>query len=231
MDRVERAIEDLRSGKAILIHDSKCREDEVDMVYYAKYIDSSKIYKLRSLAGGLICFVTSSYVARVLGLRFMVEILKMISPLAHLAKNPRYGDPPAFTIWVNHVDVRTGISDSDRALTIGRLFRIVELVCSGDHEYARKLFLEEFMAPGHVPILVSRGLEHRRGHTELSIALAELGNMIPAMAIAEMLDKGRSLPLNKALEISRKLNITLVTGEDILSKYRVFAHGNKNRSC
>ena len=217
--RIEEAINALKLGKPIMIHDFESRENEIDLVYYAKHVGVNEVYTLRTLAGGLICFVIDWDIARKLKLPFFYELLQK-SELSKLIKIPKYGELPAFSLWINHIEVRTGISDYDKALTIRKFFEVVKLAYQGDTELAYKKFLEEFMAPGHVPVLISRGIEKRHGHTELSIALAKLGHLIPAMVIAEMLDKGSSMKLEKARTIARENGIVLLTGNEIIKAQR-----------
>ena len=220
MTTIDEAIDALRKGKPVLIFDSARREQEVDMVFYAGLIDYEKIYTLRVDAGGLICYATSHIVASHLKLRFMADILESFNEYKMLASRVLgYGDKPAFSLWVNHVNVRTGISDHDRALTISKLHEVVSLVWNGrvDEGYAK--FYEEFISPGHVPILISRGLRKRRGHTELSIALAILAGLEPSIVLAEMLDKGVSLSLAKAKRYAEEHGLIIVSGEEIVNEY------------
>mgnify|MGYP000156111705 CR=1 FL=1 len=218
---IDEVVTALKNGEPILIFDSEDRESEVDMVFYAGKIDVDKVYVLRTQAGGLICYATSYKVAKALGIPFQQEIiLKWDNELAKLVKLPKYGEPPAFTLWINHINVKTGISDADKALTIAKLHGVVENVWRNNVEYAKKIFYNEFMTPGHVPLLVSRGLSKRRGHTELSIALTSLANLPPSVVFAEMLDKGSSLSLKKAIEYANKNGIPLVRGEDIINLYK-----------
>jgi len=130
-------------------------------------------------------------------------------------KIPRYGDKPAFSLWVNHVSTRTGISDEDRATTIAELHKVVKLLTE-DPEGAREKFYSEFMAPGHVPILLSRGIERRRGHTELVTKLAEVSGLERSMVIAEMLGEGKSLSKSEAISYARSKDLLLLEGKDIL---------------
>jgi len=76
------------------------------------------------------------------------------------------------------------------------------------------------MAPGHVPILVERGLEKRRGHTELALALARLAGVPPSMALAEMLARGRQLSVDEALRVSREYGYPLVEGSEVIEAWR-----------
>ena len=214
---LEEAIRGLRRGLPVLIFDDEKRESEVDMVFHASFATADTIYTLRTLAGGLICFATEGRVALELGIPWGDELIAMVEGLKPLAaKVPRYGDRTAFTIWVNHVSVKTGISDNDRSRTVLELDKVVSLVVEGHLEKALEKFRSEFQAPGHVPILATRGPK-RRGHTELSIALARAAGMTPSIVLAEMLDKGQSLPLDKAVKMAEERGWPLVRGSDILS--------------
>ena len=197
-----------------MIYDSPSRESEVDLVFYGGSVTETSIYILRTLAGGLICFATSMEVGNRLGLDFSYVYLQRLG-FSKLVKRPKYGDMPAFSIWVNHVDVSTGISDRDRALTIKALHKVVETTLK-DPEEGRSLFIREFQAPGHVPILLARKLDERRGHTELSVRLFEALGLSPSAAFAEMLDFGESMKLEKAERLSETLGIPLLSGDEIL---------------
>ena len=221
MEAVWRAVEALRSGVPVMVYDGDEREAEVDLVYHASRVDVDAVYTLRTRAGGLLCFATSDEVRRGLGLPWGDELIARVPGLEALAsRRLSYGDRPAFTIWVNYSGVKTGISDSDRALTYGHLDRVVGLFYSEGPEAAREYFLSNFQAPGHVPVLAARGLGVRRGHTELSIALALLAGLRPSVAFAEMLDYGVSLSLEKAKRISREEGWPLVSGDMIVEACR-----------
>lgn len=221
MSKIDEAIEHLRKGKPVLVFDSAKREREIDMVFYAGLIDYRKIYKLRRDAGGLICYATSYIVAECLGLRFLSDVLSVIplyKPLT--SKVLSYGDKPAFSLWVNNIHVRTGISDKDRALTISKLHNVVSLVWKNKVDDARRIFYEEFMAPGHVPILISRGLSKRRGHTELTVALSVLAELEPSIVLAEMLSLGESMSLSEAEKYAEKEGLVLISGDEIIREFK-----------
>ncbi len=220
-NRINEAIEALRKGEPVLIFDAKGREEEVDMVFYAGAIDYEKVYKLRVEAGGLICYATLYDLAKKIGLEFMTEILGNYDRYKELSiKRLGYGDPPAFSLWVNHIDVRTGINDNDRALTIRKLHEVFTNIWKNRIDKAKEMFYREFMAPGHVPILLSRGLENRRGHTELSTALALIAGLVPSIVLAEMLDKGESLSLGKALLYAERNDIVIIDGKSIIEYWQ-----------
>jgi len=219
--KVEKAVEALRNGRPVMIFDAADREGETDLVYHASHATPDAIYDLRVNAGGLICYATTWEIAQSLGLIWGDELIRLHPPLRPLAeKIPPYGDRPAFTIWVNHVSTRTGIPDRDRSITVRMLDKVVETYLAGDPGMARELFLREFQAPGHVPVLAARSLSERRGHTELSICLARLGGLRPSVVFAEMLDRYVSLAPEKAARIAAERGIPLVSGEEIVEACR-----------
>jgi 3,4-dihydroxy 2-butanone 4-phosphate synthase len=215
---VEEAVEALKSGVPVLIHDSSARENEVDMVFYGGQIDKEKVYMLRTRAGGVICHATTSDIMEALGLVFLDELLARAGrPYKSLASRKlSYGDRPAFVLWVNHASARTGVTDEDRALTISGLHRVVRAAWRGDTDEARRIFEEEFQAPGHVAFLASRGLSRRRGHTELAVSLALLAGLEPSVVFAEMLARGTRLSLEDAEALSEREGWPLLRGDQIV---------------
>jgi len=216
---VKEAVERLRKGLPVFIFDFGSRENEVDMVYYGGRITSSAITNLRMFAGGLICFSMPLSVGKALGLRYMDEILRDAGYGKIAGKLLGYGDPPNFSLWVNHINVITGIRDGDRALTIRELHRIVEMVLEGREREALEKFNTEFTAPGHVPVLLGRGLEVRRGHTELSLALMELAGLPPSSVIAEMLDGEGAMSYEDARKVAEKFGSVIIEGAEIIEEW------------
>lgn len=219
MDRTELR-KQLESGLPVLIYDFDGREEETDMVFYAGSVTWKSVNVLRKEAGGLICYVTSERVGRRIGLTFFTDLVRERYP--NLYKRPTYGDEPAFSLWVNHVGTRTGISDEDRAKTIKELHDVVELAEKGEEESARQKFNREFYSPGHVPILLSRGVSKRRGHTELTVALLELLGLPRSGVIAEMLDDGRSMSKEKVVLYAKNNGIPLIEGKELLKEVGAF---------
>ncbi len=203
----------LISGKPILIFDFKGREEETDVVFYPASFTPSQVYFLRK-AGGQICFVMPLEVGKKLGIDLMTNYLRKLG-LRNLVKRPGYGDEPAFSIWVNHVRVRTGISDKDKALTIRRLFEVASMALENEKE-AKKAFEEEFYSPGHVPILLARNIKERRGHTELSSALMKLLGLKPFAVIAELLSYPDSANFERAKAFAESHGLPILSGEEIV---------------
>jgi 3,4-dihydroxy 2-butanone 4-phosphate synthase len=123
----------------------------------------------------------------------------------------KYGDKPAFTISINHLGTFTGITDNDRAMTIREFGKLIA------RKGGKNDFKKHFRAIGHVFLLTSRGLENRRGHTELSVALAQLGNLTPAVALCEMLsDTGKAATGREAAAYARKHGYPFIEGREII---------------
>ncbi len=222
MSSLTDAINALRKGEFVLLHDNKGREDEIDMVVAAEFVTPSHIAKIRKDAGGMLCLAVKHDIAKRLGLPFMHDMMHMLGDvnptLAKLAngKSP-YGDKPAFSIAINHKETYTGITDHDRALTIAEMAKICSESLNGDD--TRRDFEHTFRAPGHIPILIaSEGLLNERlGHTELAVYLTQLAGLTPVVAICEMLDEStyRALSIDRAQDYSKENRIAVIEGSDL----------------
>jgi len=219
VDKVYSAAELLRDGAPIFVYDFDEREGEVDLVMRASAVDASTVSWIRKNAGGLLCFVTEEEVGAKLGLGLMSRMLVKLG-LGDLVKRPSYGDEPAFSIYVNHVNTRTGIRDHDRALTISRLSYVVDLVVDGNVEEGNEVFKREFYAPGHVPILLGR-VGSRTGHTELALILSRIAKIPPALVIVEMLSDQGAMGKDEAEAVAKSMGTLLVEGREILRVARL----------
>ena len=216
----------LRGGRFVLVHDDKGREDEIDMVVAAEHVRPQHVAVMRNDAGGLLCLAIANEITVKLGLAYMHDIMQSLSNINPIfskltqGKSP-YGDKPSFSITVNHRNTYTGITDTDRALTISKMAEVCRKInYGGVEEFARN-----FRAPGHVQILIaSKGLIYeRRGHTELCVYLMQLAGLIPAVAICEMLDSTthRALSINKARKYANKTGIPLLEASQLKTRAKV----------
>ena len=219
MNDVNRAIDELKYGRFILLHDGKDREDEVDIIIPAQYVRPEHIAVMRRDAGGLICLALSNTIASRLGLLYMHDILRMINHNSILPSivygNTPYGDRPSFSITINHRDTYTGVTDKDRALTISAMAAVAEKVMNGNPESGISEFISSFKSPGHVPLLIAaKSLSERRGHTEMAVRLAEMAGLVPAVAVCEMLDSTTftALSVEKAYEYAKENNLCIIEG-------------------
>ncbi len=215
---LRKALELLRVGKPVFIYDSESREGEADMVFFAGVVDTHAITISRKFAGGLTCYVTSREVGSVLGLQYLEEAFRLLGYGELTRKRLGYGDPPNFSLWVNHVSVKTGIRDSDKAKTVRELDEVTRLITEeGKTALAVRKFYSEFVAPGHLPILLGRGVRVRRGHTELSLALAELGGLRPSLIITEVLNDGDAATYGEVMRLAEKFSTVVIRGDEIIS--------------
>jgi 3,4-dihydroxy 2-butanone 4-phosphate synthase len=84
-------------------------------------------------------------------------------------------------------------------------------------------FCREFRSPGHVPLLraAEKLLDQRRGQTELSIALAEMAGITPAVTICEMLDDqtGNALSKEDAIAYAERHGLVFIEGKEIMERW------------
>jgi len=220
------AIAALKTGRFVLVHDDKGRENEIDMVVAAEHTKPDHVARMRKDAGGLLCLAIANEITSKLGLVYMHDMIAgmgKVNPIFSKLTEGRaaYGDRPSFSIAVNHRDTYTGITDSDRALTISKMAEVCKNIDSGGVEE----FAKSFRAPGHVPILIAskRLLQDRMGHTELCVYLAKLAGIIPAVAICEMMDSNthRALSIEAAEAYAKKFNIPLVDASELKAHAKV----------
>jgi 3,4-dihydroxy 2-butanone 4-phosphate synthase len=225
--RLRPAIDALAQGRPVLLFDAPDREGETDMVLQAEKVTPANIRALRKEAGGLIVVTIPEEVRSSLGLPYMDALLRSAGrehPLLPrlVPERFRYDRRSSFGISVNHRAGFTGIPDLDRALTVRALG---ELVRDGAREPPPALqdrFASWFLAPGHVPVLYAApgGLTERRGHTELSTALARMGRLTPSLVLCEMLsDDGRSLPEPEARAYAEARGHPFVEGHRIVEAW------------
>lgn len=211
---VQRAIAAFRAGRPILVHDHEDREGETDLVYPAKAVAPVDITRLRNDAGGLICVALGHEVADEWELPFVDD---EVSHSAARDEHRGYDERSSFSLTVNHRDTYTGITDEDRALTTSELGTLATVP-------DRINFADVFQIPGHVHLLraAEKGLDNRRGHTELAVAVARAAGQPPAAVVCEMLDDltGGALSPEDARSYGNKHEIPYVEGTDIVHELK-----------
>jgi len=227
-ESVQQAVNSLQKNEMILLFDAEDREGETDFVIPAMSVTPDHIYKMRKDGGGLICVAIHPTAAKKLGLPYFSDVLQhsdlngngqILRKLVEKDGDIPYDSRSSFSLWVNHRDTFTGIGDRDRTLTISRIGTFVNDALSGiDVDLS-----SEFRSPGHVSLLrAASGLvDERTGQTELSVVLAQLASITPAMAICEMLDGHTGLALSKqdAIKYARKNDLVFVEGKDVIEEF------------
>ncbi len=217
---IDEALAALREGQFILLYDFDDREGETDFAIRSDAVTPRHIFQMRKYGGGLICTAVHPVAAQRLGLPFASDALRA------MAVAERDGDIPydrknhsSFSLWVNHRDTFTGITDRDRALTVSAIAHQVKCALNGGGVN----FHEVFRTPGHMALLRAADglLDVRRGQTELSIAMAEMAGITPAVTICEMLDDESGYALSKAdAKLYAKTHgLEFVEGPEVLERW------------
>ena len=200
LDTVPDLIEDIKSGKPVILVDDEDRENEGDLVIAADYITPALVNFMAVQARGLICLSLTSE-----------QIDRLALPLMTKDEQNRSPNRTAFTLSIEAAKgVSTGISAADRALTIK----------VAANPSAKP---EDIIVPGHVfPIRAQEGgVLKRAGHTEASVDLARLAGLNPAAVICEIMNPdGTMARLPQLLEFAREHRIKIGTIESLI-RYRI----------
>ncbi|GEK57947.1 bifunctional 3,4-dihydroxy-2-butanone-4-phosphate synthase/GTP cyclohydrolase II [Marinococcus halophilus] len=196
-DPIEEAIDELRKGQVVIVCDDEDRENEGDFVALSENIDAQTINFMITHGRGLVCTPITEEQAELLQLQ----------PMADQNTDPH---GTAFTVSVDHVSSKTGISASERALTIQQLAN--QTAEPGD-----------FQRPGHVFPLIAKegGVLQRAGHTEAAIDLARLSGKTPSGTICEITrEDGEMARVPELREIADRFGLKMVTIKDLISYRR-----------
>lgn len=230
---IEKALEDIKAGKMILVYDFDNREKESDMTIASEFVTHDTLRIMRREAGGLVCTTTPYERADALGLPFLSDVFwnnKSEYPLlAAMAPTdiPYDNTKSSFGITLNHRKTFTGITDNDRALTI-REYANTIFQDKPDSEIIKDLG-SNFRAPGHVHLLntSSELLKNRHGHTELCTAVMVMAGVKPSATICEMMgDDGTSAKKDQVLKYAEEHNITFITGDEVIAAWEEYKQRN-----
>ena len=203
---VPTAIEEIRSGRMIVVVDDEDRENEGDLTLAAEKVTPEAINFMAKYGRGLVCLAMTD--ERLDHLR--------IGPMT--AENTsQYGT--AFCEAIDaRVGVTTGISAYDRAHTI----KVAIDPATRPADLAR---------PGHVFPLRARkgGVLVRAGQTEASVDLARLAGLIPAGVICEIMkDDGTMARIPDLLEFCKTHELKMLTVAELI-RYRMAHERYVNR--
>ena len=197
LDPVERAIEDIAAGRAVIVVDDEDRENEGDIIFAAaKATPELMAWTIRH-SSGVICAPMPAA---------MLDRLEI--PL--MTPHNRDAYRTAYTISVDARDgVTTGISAADRARTVRTL------ADSATEPW-------EITRPGHVFPLRYRegGVLVRRGHTEAAVDLCRLAGLTPAGVLVEVVNDDGTMKRGPELrEFADEHGLAMISIEDLV-RYR-----------
>ena len=196
LNTVEEAIQEIKSGKIVIVVDDEDRENEGDFLAAADKVTPEMINFMATHGRGLICAPLIDDRCEELELNLMV------------GKNTDEYETP-FTVSVDLIGngCTTGISASDRSKTIKALVN-------------PNTQPNELSKPGHIfPLKAKKGgVLRRAGHTEAAIDLARLAGLYPAGVIVEIMnDDGTMARLPELFEIAKKHNLKIITIKDLIA--------------
>jgi 3,4-dihydroxy 2-butanone 4-phosphate synthase / GTP cyclohydrolase II len=194
---IEEAIEDIRSGKMVIVCDAEDRENEGDLTLAAQFATPEAINFMAKEGRGLICLALEPSRCDQLGLDLMAA--KNESPFQ-----------TAFTVSVEAREgVTTGISAHDRARTI-------------QVAIDPRSTPNDLVQPGHIFPLKAKqgGVLERAGQTEAAVDLARLAGLTPAGVICEIMnDDGTMARVPDLAKFCAKHSMKMITVADLI-EYR-----------
>ena len=194
---IEAAVAAIRRGEMIIVVDAEDRENEGDFVCAAEKASTEIVNFMIRHGRGQVCMPILPDAAKRLELPMMVEANS--TPLG-----------TAFTVPVDHVTSRTGITAAERATTILALL---------DPESRPT----DFVRPGHLFPLVAKegGVLRRAGHTEAAVDLARMAGLQPAGVLCEILDESGNRADREALfALAREHGLEIISIEELIRHRR-----------
>jgi 3,4-dihydroxy 2-butanone 4-phosphate synthase/GTP cyclohydrolase II len=197
IQRVKDAIEALKRGEMIVMIDDEDRENEGDLVYSSTFSSPEKVNFMATHGKGLICVALSEKDAK----RY---------DLSPMVKSNTSSYETAFTISVDAKEASTGISASERDMTIKILANPLGRA-------------DELVKPGHIFPLIAKdgGTLVRTGHTEGSVDICKLAGLQESAVICEIMkDDGEMARRDDLVEFTKKHNLKSLYISDIV-EYRL----------
>ncbi|UCC13708.1 MAG: 3,4-dihydroxy-2-butanone-4-phosphate synthase [Gammaproteobacteria bacterium] len=195
---IDEILDDIRSGRMVVMMDDEDRENEGDLVMAATMATAEDINFMARFGRGLICLTLNRQRCKQLRLPLMVT-------------NTDDDRITNFTVSIEAAEgVTTGISAHDRAHTIKTAV-------------AMDASPEDLRQPGHIFPLMAQpgGVLTRAGHTEAGCDLTRLAGLEPAAVIVEILNEDGSMARRPDLvEFARQHQLKIGTIADLI-RYRL----------
>lgn len=198
LERVERALNDLRLGKGVMVVDDESRENEGDLILSSQYLTVEQMALMIRECSGIVCVCLRDEDCRRLKLDQMVA-------------NNTNTQGTAFTVSIEAAKgCTTGVSAADRVTTIK----------AAANPNGKP---EDLLRPGHVYPLRARagGVLERRGHTEATVDLMRLAGLNPAGVLCELMNvDGTMAKLPQVCQFADQHELCVISVEDLV-QYRL----------
>jgi len=228
---ITKALDDIKQGKFVLVHDADNRENETDFILAAEFVTPDHVRLMRKDGGGLLFLMISDEIGNLFQLPFITDIYTSCESSYPALKSLVADDIPydaksSFSLWINHRDTFTGITDNDRGLTM-KQFALLSKQCLNQKNLEPVDELgKQFRSPGHVPICRAseKPLSTRFGHTELATALLTMAGLTAVACGCEIMgDNGKALSKEEAKRYADKHGFTFLEGKDIVKSWKLWS--------
>jgi 3,4-dihydroxy 2-butanone 4-phosphate synthase/GTP cyclohydrolase II len=195
LNSIEEAIEDITTGKLLIVVDDEDRENEGDFICAAEVITPEIVNFMARYGRGLICAALPEERCEELDLELMVGTNTSIHETQ-------------FTVSVDLLssETTTGVSAKDRALTIKALV-----------DPSTKP--SDLGRPGHIfPLKAkSKGVLRRAGHTEAVVDLTRLAGLKSGGALVEIMNEDGSMArMPELIQLGKQFGIKIITIKDLI---------------
>ena len=194
--KVEDALRAIAEGRVVIVVDDEAREDEGDFIAAAETVTPELVEFMITHGRGQFCMPIVPELAQRLELPMMVE------------RNTSPHQTP-YTIPVDHVSCRTGITAEERARTVQAI--LDPATRPGD-----------LVRPGHLFPLIAKegGVLRRAGHTEAAVDLARMAGLKPAGVLCEILHGTGRASRDQLHAIAREFDLPILSIETLIAYRR-----------
>mmetsp|Transcript_7026 Transcript_7026/g.25905 ORF Transcript_7026/g.25905 Transcript_7026/m.25905 type:complete len:314 (-) Transcript_7026:271-1212(-) len=201
---VEEALAAIRDGGYVVVVDDESRENEGDLIAAAECVSTQDMAFLLRYTSGIVCVALTHERCEALGLPMMVP-----------PSGNKDSMGTAFTVSVDcSFDTTTGISASDRAVTVRQL-------AAPDAAPA------DFNRPGHIFPLRCRegGVLARPGHTEAASDLTRLAGCSGAGVLCELMNEDGSVQrLPQLMAFASEHGLPIITVDQLVDYRKAFGY-------
>ncbi len=186
----------LAKGEIVIMMDDEERENEGDFIFAAQFATPELVNFCITHGRGLVCVPMLPDDCKRLELEPMVR--ENTAPLS-----------TQFTVAVDHITAKTGITAQERAVAIKALSNPNSKV-------------SDFTRPGHIYPLIAKegGVLRRAGHTEASVDLMKVAGLTPTAVCCEILNEsGNRASRDELVEIAHRFDLKYSTIEELI-RYR-----------